>query len=369
MNDLRRIVGSLTPLAIVLSIVSVMLTPAPLVAQVDSRRAEIDDEERADFVTPPSIPTEVGIGVYLERITSVDPPSDPEASFEAEVLLAMRWTDPRLASEGVIVGHHPGVLQDEEAEELLDRIWWPDVYVTNGIGLRQKEQLELNVWPDGSVEYLERFHVRVDGNFDLHRFPFDRQVPAINFESFEWDEQFLLFRELSERTGYNEEDQIQGWTLTGIEFEIGSLREGHSEVDFSVATLEIAVDRQATYYVWNTIAPFVLIMMLSWSVLWLTETPTHERILISFIALLTIVGFHGNVASQLPRLDYWTSIDWVLALCYMLASGALIENVLVNEERKRNDVDGARRIDRVARYVFPSVFLVGALSIWIFVPR
>jgi len=354
---------------LVLLLVFSFLAVETSIAQTASSPSQLSDAERADFVSPPNAPTDVEIGVYLIRVTSIDPPSEPGRAFEAEILLDLRWSDPRLGSEMALIAQRAGVLQDEEAEELLDRIWWPDIYVTNEIGARQTEQLEVTLGQNGTVEYLERFHVRVAADFDLHRFPFDQQLLTIRFESFEWDERSLLFHELPERIGYNEDEWIPGWTLTDSGFEIRSRREIRSGTNFSSATLEIAAARQATYYVWNTIAPFVLIMMLSWSVFWLTETATHERILISFIALLTIAGFHGNVASQLPHLDYWTVMDWVLALSYLLASGALIENVWVNEWRKRHDVHHAHTVDRTARWAFPGVFLVGSLAIWMFVYR
>jgi hypothetical protein len=137
------------------------------------------------FATPPGRPTEVSIGVYLIGLSQVSEPSDAFPTYDVEMFFNVTWKDPRLAFGGD--DSLPHVFQEEEAEEKLSEIWSPDFEIQNEVQQRQTESIELTIFPDGSVDYEERFGATLNAELDLRRFPFDRQKLDIELQSFTWD--------------------------------------------------------------------------------------------------------------------------------------------------------------------------------------
>ena len=89
---LALVAGHRAWMPLVLLLVSSFLAVETSIAQTASSPSQLSDGERADFVSPPNPPTDVEIGVYLIRVTSIDLPSEPGAksSSEIELLSDMR---------------------------------------------------------------------------------------------------------------------------------------------------------------------------------------------------------------------------------------------------------------------------------------
>ena len=63
----------------------------------------------------------------------------------------------------------------DEMSVTLDQIWHPNIEVTNQHAPREIANAMLTVDDDGMVTYEERFKAELSTDFDLQRFPFDRQ--------------------------------------------------------------------------------------------------------------------------------------------------------------------------------------------------
>lgn len=89
------------------------------------------------FVTPPSSPTQVQLGMYLISLVEVSAPSESFPTFKAEMFVDVEWHDDRLAFDKDEVGSDKEVFLEHEAELELERIWWPDIEFENEQGERQ----------------------------------------------------------------------------------------------------------------------------------------------------------------------------------------------------------------------------------------
>ena len=88
-------------------------------------------------------PTQISVAIWFVDVSSID---SAQQSFTADVVVVLRWKDPRLAHVGGGVALYP-----------LDQIWNPRVVVvneTNSISHRFPDSVEVGT--DGTVIYRQR---------------------------------------------------------------------------------------------------------------------------------------------------------------------------------------------------------------------
>ena len=309
------------------------------------------------FVTPPAAPTEVKLGLFLIGLDKVSPPSSAFPTFDAEMYIDMQWYDERLAFDPAEVGTDQKIFIEHEAELELERIWWPDIGIENGEGVRLTENIELIIFADGLIEYEERFVATVATDFDMRKFPFDEQDLEIDIESFAWDEESIIFTPMEEKTGSEVDHAGFEWLVQEVTTSVHSEEEIRSIHPFSEYIFIVHVERRPGYYLWRIMPMFILIA-LSWSTFWMTGEPMSGRMGRSFIALLTVVGFHRIISDMMPRISYMTLLDGMVMIAYLFTSITIIENVIVNYYRTQEDHAGALRVDQLARWTVPLSFFI-----------
>jgi hypothetical protein len=170
---------------IITAVVLIILLAANAVSKSGDIGNETSSADLPTSVSPPQWPTEVLVGAYLIRLSRVSAPSVAFPSFEVEIFIDLSWQDERLALTSA--GTVPMVFLEEEAEEKLSEIWSPDIEIQNEIEQRATESIELIIFPDGTVQYEERFGALINAELDLRRFPFDMQIFDLELQSFVWD--------------------------------------------------------------------------------------------------------------------------------------------------------------------------------------
>jgi len=113
------------------------------------------------------------------------------------------------------------------------------------------------------------------------------------------------------------------------------------------------------------ILPFVLIVLMSWGVFWVSPTQVGPKIGMSTTSMLTLIAFQFATGNLLPKLSYFTIMDEFIAACTVLVFlallGSLTSSHLGSNKRERL----ALRLDKGCRWVFPIVFafIVGVVFI------
>jgi hypothetical protein len=345
-----------SPFAVTLALLAVLIGASVAEAQSGS-------DDIPTFVSPPKQPTEVAIGAYLIGLSRVSEPSEPFPTYEVEIFVNVTWHDPRLAfGDGDTPPH---VFLEEEAEEKLSEIWAPDLEIQNEIEQRSTESVELTIRPDGSVDYEERFGAMLNAEFDLRKFPFDRQTLDIELQSFVWDRGEVLLLPNEAQTGFDPDFQTPEWTVTAVETLIDTRSEVRDDREFSSFTLRIHARRHTGHYLLRLLLPLFFVMALTWFAFW---EPLEDRYRVGFIALLTVVATHTVVSRSLPRLAYPTLVDAVLITCYLVATALIVVSIVVRRIDEGGHTERAQRIDRWARWLLPlgaAVFLASsALILW-----
>lgn len=314
------------------------------------------------FVTPPQMPTNVQVGMYLISLVEISAPSESFPTFKAEIFVDLEWHDPRLAFDESKIGDEREVFLEHEAELELEQIWWPDIEFENEQGERHTESRELVIHHDGKIEYSERFQGVFTVDMHLIKFPFDHQNLQIHAESFSWDDRYVVFEPLPEKTGYNEDFKTLEWQLHDVHAEVHTKQEVRSTEAFSEYIYSINVDRDPGFYLYKIVVPLLIIVAFNWATYWMPGEPAGVRMERGVIALLTVVAFHQIVSANLPRIGYLTFMDGVVYVAFASVGLTMLTTIWAQRQEYLGKPENVAKMDRIARVAFPVVF-IGAIGI------
>ena len=311
--------------------------------------------EEAVFVAPPNAAgaTSVDIGLFVIEITEIDEKSN---TFQLEAYLDLVWCDPRLAFDAETAGVDRQIFLEEDAALKTSRIWWPDITIANESGARTIENEIITIYPDGTVDYEERFSAKLEARYDLRQFPFDSQQLEIEIESFAWSSEYLIFHEESDKVGFSAEFQIPEWRTENVTAEIIEKQEIRDRTPFSEFILFVDVVRESSFYMWKIFIPLVLLVAMSWSVFWMIGDGLADRMSVSLTGILTVVAYQFIITESLPRVNYFTWMDSVLSLSFSMMAFTIVENVYVNVLYLQDKNSTANRVDHICRWLFPTTY-------------
>jgi hypothetical protein len=321
------------------------------------------------FVTPPHMPTQVEIGIYLVDLVEVSAPSDPFPTFKAEVFMDLKWHDPRLAFDAAQVGDEREVFVEHEAQLELERIWWPDMQFENAQGERHTESRQLVIHHDGKIEYAERFQGVFSVDMHLAKFPFDHQQLTIHVESFSWDSRYVVFEPLATRTGFNEDIRNLEWQMHDVRAEVHNKQEVRSAEAFSEYVYSINADREPGFYIWKIAVPLLLIVLFNWANFWMPGEPASVRMERTVIALLTVVAFHQVVAANLPRIGYLTFLDGMVYVAFVTVGLTVLTTIWAQRQEYQGNLEMVEKLDRIGRWAFPAILFSALAFLWVFYHR
>ena len=105
----------------------------------------------AGMPNPPASPTVVKCCILIVDVIDVD---DVNESFEAEVVIAASWNDPRLAFDAETEGTDRKIFQGDYQFAEVYAGWWPQFLFTNQVGAGDTKAVKVEIYPDGRVRYL-----------------------------------------------------------------------------------------------------------------------------------------------------------------------------------------------------------------------
>jgi hypothetical protein len=303
-------------------------------------------------------PTEISVGIWIVDINNID---SAQQSFSAEIALMLRWKDPRLAHTGSGVVRYP-----------LEQVWHPRVGIANETASVIRKLSEwVEVEPDGTVIYRQRYAGAFTQRLRLQSFPFDRQTFHIQIVAVRYlpnevrfvpDEEWVR-NGLKNAGGIAPSITLPDWTIEKWETRplTYALTPG---LQFSGYVFEFTASRNVQHYILKIILPLILIVMMSWSVFWTDPTNSNTQFSIAVTSMLTLIAYRYAVDSQLPRLPYMTRLDVFFLISTLLVFFSLIEvlitTILDNDQQSAR----AKKIDRHCRVIVPAIFIAASIAIF-----
>lgn len=307
-------------------------------------------------VTPPPAgdgPVEVLTGVYLLNLNSVN---EKDETFEADLYLQFIWRDPRLAHGGT----EPLTYAEEAVEEKLKEIWWPQIEFVNTAEPTITNQI-LAIYPDGQVGLVLGLTATFRSDFDLRRFPFDRQNLAIKIQSFVSDAEKLRFAVNKDYLGAKKSNTYEGLRVKGIDASVGTVNLDGLHADFSEFRATIDVERNPSFFFWTVFGPVILIFLLSCTVYLVVSDQLADRVGICLTSLLACIATQFALSFSLPQISYLTLIDRLFVATY----GFIALNVLIASiEALRGEP--SRRLKMLFAVIVPLAYLAMITALMLF---
>ena len=329
--------------------------------EVESPAGEEGSEQTFVEAPNPDGPVLVDLGLYIVQITAIN---IADNTFRIEGFLDLIWCDSRLAYSSSETGRQEEIFLEEAANNKIEEIWWPDIEFTNQAGAPDIENMELIILPDGTINYQERFSVELEAHYDLRQFPFDRQLLEIEIESFAWDSEYLVLHQEEDKIGFSTDFQIPEWEIEGAETIIEEKQEIRDRKPFSKFMMKIEVARQSSYYQWKILLPLIILVAISWSVFWMIGDGLADRMSVSLTGILTIVAYQFVVADGLPKVSYFTLMDSILTLSFVMMALTIMQNIYVNTLYLHEREEAASYWDQLCRWLFPSTYFGGLVILF-----
>jgi hypothetical protein len=299
--------------------------------------------------TPPDgVPVPVRVGLYVVDISNIN---ETSSTFAVELDVVGGWKDTRLAFDGEEAHMYIG----QRATAFRENIWLPQVSAVNVLGEMVLKSLTFKVEPDGSVVLRGRIAGVLRAPLDYHDFPFDRQVLAVELESFAWDASEVVIIPDAKYDGFDPDFHMPEWEIVDVRAsERKHKREGDG-LEFSRMRFEIEVRRMSGYYVWKVLLPLVIVVLISWIVFYMPNEALGRRAAVSSTGVLTVIAYQFVVSGSLPRVPYLTQMDRMTLLSVATIGATMLVNMLV-DRAKRTSAERALKIDRASRGLFPLVY-------------
>jgi hypothetical protein len=303
-------------------------------------------------------PTQISVAIWFVDVSSID---SAQQSFTADVVVVLRWKDPRLSHTGGGVALYP-----------LDHIWNPRVVVvneTNSISHRFPDSVE--VAADGTVIYRQRLVGSFTQALVLKSFPFDKQVFRVQLAAVKYgpsevslvpDEKWIAAG-INRATGISPSITLPDWTVEKWDVKplVYTLAPGLENSGYAV---EFTASRNLQHYILKVILPLVLIVMMSWAVFWIDPVTSNSQISIAVTSMLTLIAYRFAVDSQLPRLPYMTRLDVFFLISTLLVFFSLIEVLVTTILDNNQQTARAKKIDRYCRVIVPVIFVIASIGIF-----
>ncbi len=303
-------------------------------------------------ITPPAKPVIVKAGYYLVDINAMEEASE---TFEADFYFSFRWSDPRLT----FAGSDRKRYMEERAAEKLGEIWWPQIEFVNTSEARITNQI-LEIQPDGSVQYIMGVSAKYREQFDLRRFPFDRQELNVQIQSFAFDKSEVLFQPDTEYSGFSPKAALEGVRVTAVFPSVGETEIHGWNTTFSEFNVHILIERISQFYLWTIFVPVTLVFLMSCSIFLIPIENLQDRVGICLSAILACIATQFAMSFNLPQISYLTRIDSFFATTYCLVALQVITSA-VQRRLIRSHPVAVKWIDRGAIAVFPLLFLAAAI--------
>jgi Neurotransmitter-gated ion-channel ligand binding domain len=282
-------------------------------------------------------PTQVSVGIWVVDISNID---SAQQTFTADVVVVLRWRDPRLAHTGRGGAHYE-----------LEQIWHPRVGIANetsSVSHKLPDSVEVEL--DGRVLYRQRYAGAFTQALRLQSFPFDRQTFHLHFVAVRYTpdevqfvpDQDLIRNGVRQASGIAPSITLPDWTVekSNAATLLYTLAPG---LKLSGYAFEFTAARNVQHYILKVILPLVLSVMMSWSVFWTDPTNSNTQFNVAVTSMLTLIAYRYAVDSQLPRLPYMTRLDVFFLISTLLVFLSLIEvlitTVLDNNHRKKQGTD------------------------------
>lgn len=320
----------------------------------EAAKASKEEAEEAELTAkrPDELkgPTDVYFVVFVLDVNDID---DATQSFTANVYLRLRWKDVRLA-------HKDGAIHQTP----LDQVWNPRVMLANPLGNTSPSLPKIvQVHPDGTVIYHQRYTGRLSQRMMLANFPMDKQSFHIQFVGTGYQADELTFRPEFQNVAIKSGGamaktlSLANWKVLTYKAVVAPYKP-IEEINAASFTFQFQAERYISYYLWQMVLPLAVIVIMSSAAFWISRKDLAIRVAVVTASVLTLIAHRFVLASLLPRLPYMTRLDFFTVGSTILVLLALIMAVVIGSRFMNNKESLTRKLDIIGRAGIPGTFFL-----------
>ena len=318
---------------IVLLIFSVSLTTLAQEENLSETRPGADGE-----------PTPVKVGVVVVDIDSVD---GANQSFVANFAISAEWNDPRLAED-----------TDSLRTVDFDKVWTPNLQILNQQKLFKTFPDKVEISPDGTVVYRQRFWGALSYPMNLEAFPLDEHSLQIKIVSVENNTKDITFEIAENRIGLADVLTVTDWDIIGWDTYTEALEIGPNLPILPAVIFEFEAKRQVDFYIIKVLVPLIMIVFMSLIILFIDPVHVGPKFSIAITAILTLIAYRFLLGNLLPKISYLTHMDYFLFGSMFLVFAVLVETSIVARLMGDKKEKRAKELDYWSRWAFLILFVI-----------
>lgn len=293
---------------------------------------------------PKDKPTPVNIGIAVIDIDTIDGASQ---SFVANFLVSMQWNDPRLAnSKGTV-----------RTMDLKD-VWNPGLQILNQQKLFKTFEDIVEISPEGTVSYRQRYWGTLSYPMNLKDFPLDKHSLKIKVVSSGYKSGDIKFTIADVRTGMGDSLTVTDWEVVGWDAYPETITVGPGLPVLSGAVFEFEANRLFKFYLIKVLLPLCMIIFMSFLILFIDPVHIGSKFSIAITAMLTLIAYRFLLGHLLPKISYLTRMDYFLFGSTFLVFAVLVETVIIAKLMGLKRERLANKLDYWSRWIFVVLFLI-----------
>jgi hypothetical protein len=157
---------------------------------------------------------------------------------------------------------------------------------------------------------------------------------------------------------------IRDWSLISVASSVDVHRYVTGD-GYSRFSSTIDVRRNPWFYIWSILFPLVLVTFFAFLCFFWDQETLTERVAQVLTCLLTVTAQSLAVSGDLPKISYFTRIDYAFLLTYVVLLVVAVESIFAKflNERSHSLAD---RIDYRAAWIVSLAYMAGMAAVfWI----
>ena len=208
------------------------------------------------------------------------------------------------------------------------------------------------------------YHIK--SNFNLQNFPFDKQKVEILLRQNEhdiYDYRALISNwTLDGAKKFKLENNIEGWNIIDVDMKYFIQEDKLKNRSFDGFKLTYLIERKSNYYIYKIIIPIFLILIVCWSAVWINPRELESRLTVTIVCLLSLIAYNFVIDKDLPKLEYFTIMDYLILVSYIYAAIPTFVSVFIFQAIKTKNLNFSKKIiladNRIKKYGLLSYFLI-----------
>lgn len=208
------------------------------------------------------------------------------------------------------------------------------------------------------------YHIKND--FNLQNFPFDKQKIEILLRQDEHDiesyRSLVSTWTLDKAMKFKSENNIEGWNIIDLDMDYFIKEDELKKRSFDGFKLTYEIERKSNYYIYKIIVPIFLILIVCWSAVWITPKELESRLTVTIVCLLSLIAYNFVIDKDLPKLEYFTIMDYLILISYVYAAIPTFASVIIFQSTKMKNTSLSKKIrlidNKIKKFGLISYFIL-----------